>query len=127
MAVPIVRVVYERGAFDQSASGSLAASCLWHGDVCFGTRCAGAVFYALGDGITPFRVSMVYISQRSACLCFCTNFRRTGFSSGNRGVNLVSMLLLFWLLDRKQRFALAAWTAHLRLDWQLCGGSSQLG
>jgi len=33
LAVPIVRVVYERGAFDQSASDlvALAASCLWHG------------------------------------------------------------------------------------------------
>jgi len=28
-----------------------------------------------------------YISQRSACLCF-VQIRRTGFSSGNRGVNL---------------------------------------
>jgi len=48
--------------------------------------------YALGDGITPFRVSMVSIFLNAVlAYVFCTNFRRTGFSSGNRGVNLVSM------------------------------------
>jgi len=36
------------------------------------------VFYALGDGITPFRVSMVVYSQRSACLCFVQIFGAPG-------------------------------------------------
>jgi len=64
--------------------GSLAASCLWHGDVCL-LRNELRVFCALGDGITPFRVSMVSIFSTQCLPMFCTNFRRTGFSSGNRG------------------------------------------
>jgi len=38
------------------------------------------VFYALGDGITPFRVS---IFLNGACLCFVQIFGAP-FSSGNR-------------------------------------------
>jgi len=83
------------------------------------------VFYALGDGITPFRVSMVSIFLNAVLAYVLYNFRRTGFSSGNRGEFGLDVLL-FWLLDRKPTVCPGSIFAHLRLDWQLCGGS-QLG
>jgi putative peptidoglycan lipid II flippase len=64
LAVPIVRVVYERGAFDQAASGLVASLLVVNGFGMFvylGRDVLVRVFYALGDGNTPFRVSMINI------------------------------------------------------------------
>ena len=64
LAVPIVRVVYERGAFDQAASGLVASLLVVNGFGMFvylGRDVLVRVFYALGDGNTPFRVSMANI------------------------------------------------------------------
>jgi len=77
LAVPIVRVVYERGAFDRLRLGSLAASCLWHGMFVYWTRCAGAVFYALG--MASHRFASVWYILTQCLPMFSANFRRTGF------------------------------------------------
>jgi len=82
----------------------------------------------LGTAPHRFRVSMASIFLNAVLgLCFLRKFRRTGSSSGNRGRNLFSMLLLFWLLDRKLNGLLAVGFAH-RFDWvAACSRSRQLG
>ena len=105
LAVPIVRVVYERGAFDRSASDLVASLLVAYGMGMFvylGRDVLVRVFYALGDGTTPFRVSMVSIFLNAVlAYVFVQIFGAPGLVLATVGVNLFSMLLLFWLLNRK--------------------------
>jgi putative peptidoglycan lipid II flippase len=61
---PIVRVIYERGAFDQEASALVTSVLMVYGlgmFVYLARDVLVRVFYALGDGQTPFRISLVNI------------------------------------------------------------------
>lgn len=105
LAVPIVRVVYERYAFDQAASQLVASLLVAHGIGMFvylGRDVIVRVFYALGDGNTPFRVSMgsIFLNALLAYI-LVQQFGAPGLVLATVGVNLTSMLLLLWLLDRK--------------------------
>jgi len=64
LAVPIVRVIYERGAFGQAGSQLVASVLMAYGIGMFVYLARDVlvrVFYALGDGTTPFRVSLLNI------------------------------------------------------------------
>ena len=64
LAVPIVGVVYERGAFNASAATLVAGLLMAYGvgmPAYLGRDVLVRVFYALGDGTTPFRFSMAGI------------------------------------------------------------------
>ncbi|WP_414583218.1 murein biosynthesis integral membrane protein MurJ [Scytonema sp. PCC 10023] len=107
LAVPIVRVVYERGAF-QKAESQLVSSLL----VAYGTGMfvylardiLVRVFYALGDGDTPFRISSVNIFLNVLLAFFFINvldLGAPGLVLTTVGVNLSSTLMLLWLLNRR--------------------------
>lgn len=105
LAVPIVRVVYERGAFDRNASQLVSSLLVMYGIGMFvylGRDVLVRVFYALGDGDTPFRISMISIFFNIIfAYVFFKMLGAPGLVLATVVVNIISMLLLFWMLDRK--------------------------
>ena len=64
LADPLVALVYERGAFDQEAARLVGRLLMAYGigmPAYLGRDVLVRVFYALGDGTTPFRLSMAGI------------------------------------------------------------------
>jgi putative peptidoglycan lipid II flippase len=105
LAVPIVRLVYERGAFDHAASQLVASLLVVNGVGMFvylGRDVLVRVFYALGDGDTPFRVSMVSIFLNTLLAYILVKpFGAPGLVMATVCINIISVLVLLWLLDRK--------------------------
>jgi putative peptidoglycan lipid II flippase len=116
LALPIVRVVYERFAFDLSASRFVAAVLMAYAVGMFvylGRDVLVRVFYGLGDGNTPFRVSIFNIFL-NAILDFVLVqlYGAPGLVLATVGVNFISMIMLLWLLGKKLN-GLPLW------DWSL--------
>ncbi|NJO71224.1 MAG: murein biosynthesis integral membrane protein MurJ, partial [Oscillatoriales cyanobacterium RM1_1_9] len=105
LATPIVRVVYERYAFNLEASEFVAALLVAYGTGMFvylGRDVLVRVFYALGDAETPFRVSIFNIFLNALLDFLLVNaFGAPGLIWSTVGVNLFSMLILLWLLHRR--------------------------
>jgi putative peptidoglycan lipid II flippase len=102
---PIVRVVYERGAFTKGDSGLVSSILVASGlgmFVYLGRDVLVRVFYALGDGQTPFRISMINIIFNALLdWIFFKPFGAPGLVLATVGVNCISLLMLLWLLDRR--------------------------
>jgi putative peptidoglycan lipid II flippase len=105
LAMPIVRVIYERFAFDREASEFVAAILVAYGSGMFfylGRDVLVRVFYALGDGDTPFKISIVNIFLNALLdYLLIKAFGAPGLVLATVGVNIVSMVALMVLLDRK--------------------------
>lgn len=105
LSVPIVRVVYERGAFDRQASGLVASLLVAYGIGMFfylGRDVLVRVFYGLGDGDTPFRISVINIFLKAVLNYILVQpFGAPGLVLSTMGVNFTSMVMLLWFLDRK--------------------------
>ena len=105
LAVPIVRLVYERYAFQQSASQLVASVLVAYGFGMFvylGRDVLVRVFYALGDGETPFRVSVINILLNAVLdYILVKPFGAAGIVLATVGVNIISTIMFLWLLDRK--------------------------
>lgn len=105
LSVPIVRVIYERGAFNQADSALVASLLVANGIGMFvylGRDVLVRVFYALGDGQTPFRISMINILLNAVLDYFLIKpFGAPGLVLATVGVNCGSVLMLLWLLNRK--------------------------
>ncbi len=74
LAVPIVAVIYERGAFDTGAADLVGQLLMAYGigmPAYLARDVLVRVFYALGDGITPFRWSLAGIGLNAL---FCWMF-----------------------------------------------------
>jgi putative peptidoglycan lipid II flippase len=105
LAVPIVRVIYERYAFDESASKLTASVLIAYSVGMFvylGRDVLVRVFYALGDGDTPFRVSIINIFL-NAVLDFILigPFGAPGLVLATVTVNLISMVAFLVILNRR--------------------------
>jgi putative peptidoglycan lipid II flippase len=105
LAVPISRVVYERYAFtaeDSYLTSSVLIAYSVGMFVYLGRDVLVRVFYALGDGDTPFRISIFNIFL-NAILDFLLYkpFGAPGLVLATVGVNLISMVALLWFLNRK--------------------------
>ncbi|BAY46620.1 integral membrane protein MviN [Scytonema sp. HK-05] len=105
LSVPIVRVVYERGAFTQADSALVSSILVASGlgmFVYLGRDVLVRVFYALGDGETPFRISVINILFNALLdWIFFKPFGAPGLVLATVGVNCISVLMLLWLLDRR--------------------------
>lgn len=105
LALPIVRVVYERYAFDLSASNFVASVLMAYAVGMFvylGRDVLVRVFYALGDGETPFKISVINIFLNVVLDYLLVNaFGAPGLVLATVGVNLISMVVFLWLLNRK--------------------------
>lgn len=105
LSIPIVQVVYERGAFQYQASqlvGSLLVAYSVGMFVYLARDVLVRVFYALGDGDTPFRISIVNIFLNALLdYLLVKPFGAPGLVLATVGVNLTSTVALLWILNRK--------------------------
>jgi len=120
LAVPIVRVVYERGAFNLQASQFVAPMLMAYGVGMFfylARDVVVRVFYALGDGETPFRVSVANIVLNAVLdYLLMKPLGAPGLVLATVGVNITSTVVLLWLLDRKLNgLPLVQWTSSIAI------------
>ncbi|NEP54600.1 MAG: lipid II flippase MurJ, partial [Moorea sp. SIO3C2] len=105
LALPIVRTVYERGKFSANDSALVASILVAYGIGMFvylGRDVLVRVFYGLGDGATPFRISLVNIGLNVVLDYFLVQqFGAPGIVYATAGINLVSMLALLYFLDKR--------------------------
>ena len=105
LANPIVRVVYERGEFRQGDSNLVAVVLMAYAIGMFvylGRDVLVRVFYALGDGDTPFRISIVNIFLNALFdFILIKPLGLPGLVLATVSVNVISMIALLWFLDRK--------------------------
>lgn len=105
LAMPIVQVVYQRGAFDKQASQLVASLLVVYGMGMFfylGRDVLVRVFYALGDGDTPFRISVFNIILNALLdFIFFKPLGAPGLVLATMGVNITSMIFLTWRLHQK--------------------------
>ncbi len=120
LALPIVRVIYERGAFDEEASTLVTSLLMVYGIGMFVYLARDVlvrVFYALGDGQTPFRISLINIVLNGVLDFFFIRWLGApGLVLATVGVNVFSTLALTVLLHRKLRgLPLGEWGGAIAL------------
>lgn len=118
LAEPIVRLVYERYAFDQSASEFVAKILVAYSlgmFVYLSRDILVRVYYALGDGETPFRISIFNIFLNGFLDYFLAGiYGAPGLVLATVGVNIVSMVMLLIGLNRHLNgLPLALWAKEV--------------
>lgn len=105
LAVPIVRIVYERQAFDASASRWVASLLMVYGLGMFPSLVRDVlvrVFYGLGDGTTPFQISVLNIGLNVVLDFWLVRwFSASGLILSSLGINVVAIALLLAILHRR--------------------------
>jgi putative peptidoglycan lipid II flippase len=144
LAGPIVALIYERGAFNASAAALVGGLLMAYGvgmPAYLGRDVLVRVFYALGDGTTPFRFSMAGIGLNAlfdwllvggptpwGLQLPALNFGAPGLVLATVGVNVITCLGLLLALQRRLGgLPLAAWAGDsllLLVAALLAGGLS---
>jgi putative peptidoglycan lipid II flippase len=105
LALPFVRIIYERIEFDLAASVITADILVAYGVGMFvylGRDVLVRVFYSLGDGDTPFRISIVNIGFNALFdYLLVDRFGAPGLVLATVGVNVISMVAMLWILNRR--------------------------
>lgn len=105
LALPISQVVYERYAFDVEASQLTAVVLIAYAVGMFvylGRDVLVRVFYALGDGDTPFKISVVNIFFNGLFdYLLVERFGAAGIVLATVAVNVISMVAMIYFLDRR--------------------------
>ncbi len=105
LALPISQVVYERYAFDREASELTGIVLMAYSVGMFvylGRDVLVRVFYALGDGETPFKISIVNIFLNGIFDYFLVQkLGVAGLVLATVSVNVISMVTMLWILDRR--------------------------
>jgi putative peptidoglycan lipid II flippase len=117
LAAPIVDLVYERGAFDAAAGDLVDGLLMAYGlgmAAYLGRDVLVRVFYALGDGNTPFRLSLAGIGLNAIADWVLvggptpwglqlpgSNFGAAGLVLATVVVNVVTCGALLWVLHRR--------------------------
>lgn len=118
LALPISQVVYERYAFDTEASQLTAVVLMAYSVGMFvylGRDVLVRVFYALGDGDTPFKISVVNIFLNGLFdYLLVQRFGAAGIVLATVGVNVISMFAMIYFLNRRLNgMPLKSWTITL--------------
>ncbi len=107
LSEPIVRLLFERGAFDSSATGraSVALACLAPGLAAFSAvNISARAFYALGDTTIPMKISMVCFALNLVlALSLVGRFKQAGLGVANTVSAFANIALLLYALRRKLR------------------------
>ncbi len=105
LASPIIRVIYQRGAFSAADSQMVVPVLIAYGMGMFfylGRDVLVRVFYALGDGETPFRVSIINIFLNGLLdFLLYKPFATPGIVLATVVVNITSMAIFLWILNRR--------------------------
>ncbi|NUN65176.1 murein biosynthesis integral membrane protein MurJ [Pseudanabaena biceps] len=118
LALPISQVVYERYAFDAEASQLTAVVLMAYSVGMFvylGRDVLVRVFYALGDGDTPFKISIVNIFLNGLFdYLLVQRFGAAGIVLATVSVNVISMVAMMYFLDRRlNKMPLKSWSITL--------------
>ena len=118
LALPIVKLVYQRAEFDANAANFVAPLLAVYGLGMFfylGRDVLVRVFYALGDGETPFRISIINIFLNVVFDYFLVKaFAAPGLVLATISVNLTSMVIFLWILHyRLHGLPLLNWSKNL--------------
>jgi putative peptidoglycan lipid II flippase len=105
LALPAVRMIYEYSKFTAQDSQMVAGVLFAYGIGMFfylGRDILVRAFYGLGDGDTPFKVSLWGLVMNAVfCFLFTKTFGAPGLALATAGVNMVSMVILMWVLHRR--------------------------
>lgn len=105
LAEPIVRLLFERGAFTPAAThrAGLALACLAPGLAAFSAvNVLARAFFALGDTKTPMRVSVFCLGLNLIIsLLVIGPFRQAGLGAANTLTSFVNLALLLRALRKK--------------------------
>ncbi|NCJ07482.1 murein biosynthesis integral membrane protein MurJ [Synechococcales cyanobacterium C] len=105
LALPAVRIVYERREFDLSASNLVSSILLAYAVGMFfylGRDVLVRVFYGLGDGKTPLKITLWGLGLNALfCFLFTQTFGAAGLAMATVGVNIISMAALLWILNQR--------------------------
>ncbi|MEO1296407.1 MAG: murein biosynthesis integral membrane protein MurJ [Cyanobacteria bacterium J06636_16] len=126
LALPMVQVIYERGAFDLEAAEVVTAVLVAYGlgmFVYLARDVLVRVYYALGDAQTPFRISLANIVLNGVLDYFFIRwFEAPGLVYATVGVNIVSTLVMVVILNRKLNgLPWLAWSRPIALLTALSG------
>ncbi len=104
LAEPIIRLLFERGAFSEVATqrSALALICLAPGLVFFGSvNLLSRAFFALGDTKTPAKIGILCLGINLVIsLLLVFRFRQAGLGVANTLTSLLNMVLLGMALKR---------------------------
>lgn len=102
---PIIRLIYQRGAFKAADSQMVIPVLMAYAIGMFfylGRDVLVRVFYALGDGETPFRVSIINIFLNGLLdFILVKSFQTPGIVLATVGVNIISMGIFIYLLHHR--------------------------
>ena len=114
LALPIIKLAFERGQFSAENAEFVASLLVVYGFGMFfymGRDVLIRVFYALGDGNTPFKISIINIFLNAILDYFLIEaFGAPGLIMATVGVNITSMTVFIWILHRRLNgFSLLQW------------------
>lgn len=105
LSLPIIKLAFERGQFDAADSQFVASLLIVYGFGMFfymGRDVLLRVFYALGDGKTPFKISIINIFINAVLdYLLIDAFGTPGLIMATVGVNTISMIAFLWILNRR--------------------------
>ncbi|HEX3889698.1 MAG TPA: murein biosynthesis integral membrane protein MurJ [Verrucomicrobiae bacterium] len=105
LAEPIVRLLFERGAFtaDSTQRASLALICLAPGLVAFSTvNILARAFFALGDTKTPMKISLACLAMNLIlAVMLILPLKQRGLGIANTITSIANAGLLFFALRKK--------------------------
>jgi putative peptidoglycan lipid II flippase len=105
LAVPIVRLLFERHAFDAAATErvALALACLAPGLLMFSmNNILARAFYALGDIKTPMKISVLCLGLNLAfAIWLVQRYREAGLAVANTMSATFNLVLLTYALRRR--------------------------
>ncbi|WP_319421259.1 murein biosynthesis integral membrane protein MurJ [Pleurocapsa sp. FMAR1] len=105
LSLPIVKLAFERGQFDSEDAQFVASLLVVYGLGMFFYMTRDVlirVFYALGDGKTPFQISIINIFINAVLDYFLVSaFGAPGLVMATVGVNITSMVIFVWILHRR--------------------------
>jgi putative peptidoglycan lipid II flippase len=105
LAEPIVRLLFERGAFtaDSTQRASLALICLAPGLVAFSTvNMLARAFFALGDTKTPMKISLACLTLNLLlAVALVVPLKQGGLGIANTITSVCNAGLLFFALNKK--------------------------
>lgn len=114
LALPIIKLAFERGQFTEQNARFVASLLVVYGFGMFFYMSRDVllrVFYALGDGTTPFKISIINIFLNAVLDYFLVGtFGTPGLIMATVGVNITSMIIFLWILHyRLNRLPLWEW------------------
>jgi putative peptidoglycan lipid II flippase len=103
----IIKIIYERGMFKSDASNIVVPVLMAYAVGMFfylGRDVLVRVFYALGDGETPFKISILNIFINAFLDYYFARvlyWGTPGLIFATIGVNILSMIMMLWVLNKR--------------------------